>query len=428
MKILIKNGRVLDPNTNLDKQTDVCIAGGRILALEHVPDFTPDEVIDASHLWVLPGLVDLALRLNESSQETTTLSTEMRAALAGGITSMVLPPDTTPVLDEPILVEMLKRRTQLLQQAQVYPLGALTKSLQEQKITEMGKLHQAGCVAFSQADKALPDLAVLNNCMQYASSYQYSLWLRPLERSLSEGVAASGAFATRLGLQGVPTQAETIALHSIFELQRNADIHIHICRVSSAEGIELIRQAKASGLSVSADVSINQLHFIDIDIGYFNSDFRLDPPLRSDADRQAIRAGLLDGTIDAICSDHTAIADEYKNLPFAEAQAGAVGAELLLSAVHKWSQQAQVPVLQALRTITANPASVLRRGTPELAPIGQLSPGSLANLVLFDPSCHWSVNAQNLHSRSVHTPFYGYELPGRVQTTIVGGRILWQAQ
>lgn len=429
MKILIKQGRLLDPKNRIDAVHDIAIAGQRIVAIDP-DDFEAERVIDASGLAVIPGLVDLSVRLREPGYEhRDTLENELMAALSGGVTRLVLPPDTDPTLDEPALVEMLKHRARSLNQTYVYPLGAMTLGLKGEQITEMSELTRAGCVAFSQANRPIPELGILKQCMQYAKGYGYSLWLRPHERSLTgNGVAASGEVASRLGLAGIPVQSETIALHALFELQRSIGVRLHLCRISSAQGVELVRQAKAEGLPVSCDVSINNVHLTDLDIGFFDSNYRLDPPLRGLRDRDAITEGLLDGTIDAICSDHIPLDDEVKLVPFAEAQPGAANVELLFSLVYKWALAHNVPLLDALAKVTCGPVAILQDAAPAFSACGQLAVGTPADIALVDLNEHWTVNRENLLSQSVHTPFVGYEMPGRVKLTIVSGRVMWEAE
>ena len=429
MKILVKNGRLIDPKNKLDAVHDIAIAGQRIVAID--PDeFDADRVIDASGLAVIPGLVDLSVRLREPGYEhRDTLENELMAALSGGVTRLVLPPDTDPTLDEPGLVEMLKHRARALNQTYVYPLGAMTEDLEGKQLTEMSELTRAGCVAFSHANRPLPELSILKQCMQYAQSFGYSLWLRPHERSLTgNGVAASGEVASRLGLSGVPVQSETIALHALFELQRSIGVRLHLCRISSAQGIELVRQAKAEGLPVTCDVSIHHVHLTDVDIGFFDSNYRLDPPLRGQRDRDAITQGLLDGTIDAICSDHIPLDDEDKLVPFAEAQPGASGVELLFSLVYKWAKENNISLLDALTKVTCEPVSILQKAAPAFSSCGQLSVGSPADLVLVDLEEYWTVDRESLLSQSVHTPFINYQVPGRVKLTIVSGRVMWEKE
>ncbi|WP_119152976.1 dihydroorotase [Caldimonas tepidiphila] len=432
MKILIQNGRLIDPATHTDRAADVAIAAGRIVSIGSVsPDFNPDRTIDASGLVVAPGLVDLAARLREPGHEHEgTLESEMAAAVAGGVTSLVCPPDTDPVLDEPGLVEMLKFRARNLNQSRLYPLGALTRQLAGEALTEMAELTEAGCVGFSQADVPVTNTQVLMRAMQYAATFGYTVWLRPNDAHLGRGVAASGAMATRLGLSGVPVLAETIALHTIFELMRSTGARVHLCRLSSAAGVELLRRAKAEGLPVTADVSINSLHLTDVDIGYFNSDMRLTPPLRQQRDRDALRAALADGTIDALVSDHTPVDDDEKTLPFGEAEPGATGLELLLSLALKWGEEQQgAGLMRALACVTHEPVRVMGEALGSLASsTGRLVEGGIADLCLFDPDARWTVEPAALCSQGRHTPFTGYDLPGRVRCTLVAGQVAFEAR
>ncbi|WP_250452139.1 dihydroorotase [Caballeronia sp. ATUFL_M2_KS44] len=425
MKIQIKGGTIIDPAAGTEARKDVFIAAGRIVGLGEAPaDFNAAKVIDATGLYVAPGFVDLAARLREPGFEhKATLESEMAAAMAGGVTSLVCPPDTDPTLDEPGLVEMLKFRAQKLHQAHVYPLGALTVGLKGESITEMVELTEAGCIGFSQADNPIVDTRTLQRALQYATTYGYTVWLRPQDAYMSRGgVAASGAVASRLGLSGVPVSAETIALHTIFELMRVTGARVHLSHLSSAAGVALVRAAKAEGLAVSCDVTINHVHLTDIDIGYFDSQFRLDPPLRQQRDREAIRAALEDGTIDAICSDHTPLDDDEKLLPFAEATPGATGLELLLSLTLKWAREANVPLAKALARITSAPADVLK------LPAGRIATGALADVCVFDADASWRVDPAKLKSQGRNSPFLGYELPARVRATIVGGHLAFETR
>lgn len=429
MKLHIQGARLIDPASGLDALQDVFIAGNRVVGLAQPPaDFAADRVIDAHGLVVMPGLVDLAARLREPGYEyRATLESEMQAALAGGVTSLVLPPDTDPTLDEPGLIEMLKHRARLLNQARLYPLGAMTVGLKGEKLTEMAQLTDAGCVAFSQADEPVADTTMLLRAMQYARTFDYALWLRPQDPWLGRGgVAAAGAYAGRLGLSGVPVQSETIALNTLFELQRMTDVRLHLCRISSAAGLELVRTARAEGLRVTCDVGIHHVHLTDIDIGYFDSQSNLTPPLRSQRDRDAIRAALADGTIDAICSDHTPVDDDSKLLPFSEAEPGATGLELLLSLTLKWAEETGTPLVKALGRVTNMPAQVL--GNRVLASCGRIEVGGTADLCLVDLNAMWTVSAQTLCSQGKHTPLLGIELPGRVRTTIVDGQVVYEGQ
>jgi dihydroorotase len=383
------------------------------------PDgFEPDRTIEAAGRVACPGFVDLSARLREPGFEyKATLESEMQAALAGGVVRLVCPPDTDPPLDEPGLVEMLKHRARSLARTHLYPLGALTVGLKGEVITEMAELAEAGCVGFSQASVPLVDTQVLARAMQYARSFGFTVWLQPQDAFLSRGgVAHSGPVSGRLGLPGVPITAETVALHTLFELMRGNGCRVHLCRISSAAGVELVRAAKREGLPVTADVGVHHLHVTDVDIGYFDSACRVDPPFRAQRDRDALCAALADGTIDAVCSDHTPVDDDAKLVPFGEAEPGVTALELLLPLVLSWAARSRVPLSTALSRLTCDPERIARCGG------GSLSPGAPADVVLFDPAEPWVVSPATLVSQGHHTPFSGRELIGRVRTTLVGGR------
>jgi dihydroorotase len=429
MKILIKNGRVIDPASGFDDVCDIALAAGRIMSIKNIAsNFAPSKVMDAKGCIVAPGIVDLAVRLREPGHEHEgMLESEMAAAVAGGVTSLVCLPDTEPVLDEPGLVEMLKFRAEKLHQARVFPLGALTRNLQGEILTEMVELTEAGCVGFSQAEVPLENTQVLQRALQYAGTFGYTTWLRAQELYLGRGVAASGSLATRLGLAGVPVAAETIALHTILELVAATGARVHLCRLSSAAGVALVRRAKDEGLPVTCDVSINSLHLTDNDIGYFDSRMRLNPPLRQQRDRDALRRALADGTIDVLVSDHTPVDEDAKTLPFAEAQPGATGLELLLSLALKWGEESGAGLVRALAVLTQEPAKVLGASLGTLqASAGRLVEGGIADVCVFDPHAPWTVTPAALRSQGKHTPFSGYELTGRVRCTVVAGQLAYE--
>lgn len=434
MNVVISNGHVVDPASGRDGPADIAIAAGRIVSIGSVhTDFVADRRIDASGCIVAPGLVDLAARLREPGHEHEgLLESELAAAAAGGITSLVCPPDTDPPLDEPGLVEMLKFRARKLSRCRLFPLGALTRGLAGQALTEMAELTEAGCIGFSQAEVAIADTQVLLRALQYAATFGYTVWLRPQDHWLGQGVAASGPIATRLGLSGVPVAAETVALATLFELVRATGARVHLCRLSSAAGVALVRQAKAEGLPVTADISINSLHLTDLDIGYFNPAMRLVPPLRSGRDRDALSAGLADGTIDALVSDHMPVSSDEKTLPFAEATPGATGLELLLGLALAWGEASGAGRLRALEAVTLAPVRVLGSALGSLAAsAGRLVEGGVADLCVFDPAVRWAVRPAALRSQGTHTPFAfehsGMELPGRVRATLVAGTVAFEA-
>jgi len=424
MRLAIETVRLVDPAADMDRVGGLYLADGRIVGVGAMPaGFVADRRIDGRGLIAAPGLIDLCARMREPGTDGA-LRVEMRAALAGGVTGVVCPPDTDPPLDEPGLVRMLRQRSREAAGARLYPLGALTAGLKGEALAQMCTLAEVGCVAFAQTG-ALPDQrGALLNALRYARTFDLPVWLRPVDATLaSEGVAGEGAVAGRLGLPAVPTVAETVALHTIFELQRatgRAPVRIHLCRLSTAAGIELLRAARNEGLPVTADVSILHVHGVDADIGHFDSNWRLDPPLRTARDRAAIRAALADGTIDAICSDHAPVALEDKLLPFGEAGVGASGLETLLSLVLDWAQSENIPLLRALDRVTRAPARVLGEDT------GTLLVGRKADVVLFDSAERWKVDDGALLSFGKNTPYLGSELAGRVRVTIVGGEIRFE--
>lgn len=421
LNILIQGARLVDPSVQVDTVTSLYLTNGRIAAIGQAPDgFHADRVIDAKGLVAAPGLVDLCARMREPGSEGA-LRVEMRAALAGGVTGVVCPPDTDPPLDEPGLVRMLRQRSREAAGARLYPTGALTVGLAGQSLTEMNTLAQVGCVAFAQTGPLPANHATVLQAMRYAHTFGLPVWLRPLDASLSaDGVAADSTIASRLGLPGICVQAETVALHTIFELQRAVGGHVHLCRLSSAQGVELVRAARREGLHVTADVASHHIHLTDENIGAYDTNCRLDPPLRTREDRDALRAALLDGTIDAVCSDHRPVSLDDKLLPFGESKPGATGLETLLSLLLEWSQQDKVPLLQALAAVTTAPARILGEDT------GTLQVGRKADIVLFDPSARVQLRPETLLSSGRNTPVAGWALPGQVRFTLVGGEVRFE--
>src|SRR4051812_44671250 len=424
MRVLIKSGRIIDPASGRDAVGDVLIEGERIAALDAAAkEARADKVIDARGLIVARGLVDICARRREPGFEyKATLESEMEAAVAGGVTSLACPPDTDPPLDEPGLVDMLRRRARALEHARVYPIGALTVKLAGERLTEMAQLAETGCVAFSQANVPLADTQVLWRALQYAATFGFPVWLRAEDAWLAKGgVAHDGGVATRLGLPGIPAFAETMALATILDLVRATGARVHICRLSSAGAVDMMRAAKREGLAVTCDVGVHNLHLCDRDLGYFDANCRLEPPLRSQRDRDALARGLEDGAIDCVCSDHTPVDDDGKHLPFAEAEPGAPGLELLLPLTLKWGEARKLPLVKSLARITCDAARVLN------VPSGELAIGAPADIALFDPAQSVRISAQTLKSQGKNTPFLGYELAGKVRYTLVAGNVVYEA-
>jgi dihydroorotase len=424
MKIRIAHGRVIDPAHQTDHVQDVFIADGKIVALGNAPDgFIAERTLEAQGLVVAPGLIDLAARLREPGFEyRATLESEMDAAMAGGVTSVAIPPDTDPVLDEPGLVEMLCYRAKKLNRAHIYPVGALTLALKGERLSEMAELVEAGCVAFSQANVPIVDNMVLMRAMQYAATFDFRVWLQPIAPFLSRGgFAHDGEVGSRLGLPGIPVAAETVALFTYLQLAKTTGARLHITRLSSAEGLALIDQARNNGMDVTCDVSINHLHLCDADIGYFNTNCHLIPPLRSQRDRDALSQGLIDGRINALCSDHTPVDDDNKLKPFSESEPGATGLELLLPLTLKWAEENKLPLVQALARVTSDAARLVG-----ITKAGHLAPGARADVCVFDPAARVTPCHDSLKSQGKNTPFLGIELPGQVRYTLVEGQLMFE--
>src|SRR5919202_4665602 len=396
MRLAIKNARIVDPATGRDGTGDLYIADGKISAEAG----RADRTLEAKGLVAAPGFIDIAARLREPGFEyKATLESEVEAASAGGVTSLACPPATAPPLDEPGLVDMLRRRAKALSRARVYPLGALTVKLEGERLTEMAQLAETGCVAFSHANAPIVDTQVLWRALQYAATFGFPVWLRPEDAWLAKGgVAHDGEVATRLGLPGIPPFAETIAISTVLELVRATGARVHFCRLSTAGAVEMLRTAKHERLPVTCDVGVHHLHLSDMDLGYFDSNCRLEPPLRSQRDRDALARGLEEGTIDCVCSDHTPVEDDGKHLPFAEAEPGATGLELLLPLTLKWAEARKLPLPKALARITSDAARVLG------VPAGRLTIGAPEDIALFDPRATLRISAETLKSQGKHTP------------------------
>ena len=413
--IHIVGGRVIDPKNGFDQRADLYITEGRIAAIGSAPDgFSAVSMIDATDRVVCPGLVDLSARLGA-------VEPELAAAVAGGITSLACPPDTRPPLDEAGLVERIVRRSEAVGLARVYPIGALTQGLGGEKLAEIATLRKAGCIAFSQAQRPLIDTQVLLRAMQYATTLGVTLHLQPQDHYLArDGVAHDGEVASRLGLGGIPVSAETVAIATALQLARCTGVRLHLMRLSSAAGVALVREAQAAGLAVSCDVSIHHLHLSENDIGYFDSHARFTPPLRAKDDQNALRLAVRDG-VAALCSDHTPLSEDGKQVPFGEALPGASALELLLPLTLRWAEETRTPLATALARITCDPSAILGISS------GSLTPGSPADICIFDPATTWRVSPEGLQSRGKNTPFEGIEMTGRVVATLVDGHLVFGA-
>lgn len=427
MNILIKNVRLLDPSKNIDaNNADIYIANGKIFDIvldSSKKNFAADKIIQADGLIACPGLIDLSARLNS-------IEVELAAATAGGITTLVVPPDTTPPLDEPELADRLIHRAKDVKKTKVLPLGALTLGLEGKKLAELAGLKKVGCIAFSQANRPIIDTQSLLRTLQYAATFGFCVWYQPQDFYLSQnGFAHDGLIASRLGLAAIPVAAETISLLTLLELAKLTNVKLHFMRLSTAKGVEILQQNEYKN-NITYDVNIHHLLMTENNINYFDTNAKFVPPLRSENDRQSLNKAIINNDNVAITSDHTPISAENKLLPFGEAKAGASGVELLLPLTLLWAKQNQVSLLEAIKKITAIPAKIIRTAVNDdseknLQNLGTLNIGGNADLCLFDKNESWQICEKNLKSRGKNTPFFNETLNGKVKLTIIDGRIIY---
>lgn len=427
MNILIKNVRLLDPSKNIDaNNADIYIANGKIFDIvldSSKKNFAADKIIQADGLIACPGLIDLSARLNS-------IEVELAAATAGGITTLVVPPDTTPPLDEPELADRLIHRAKDVKKTKVFPLGALTLGLEGKKLAELAGLKKVGCIAFSQANRPIIDTQSLLRTLQYAATFGFCVWYQPQDFYLSQnGFAHDGLIASRLGLATIPVAAETISLLTLLELAKLTNVKLHFMRLSTAKGVEILQQNEYKN-NITYDVNIHHLLMTENNINYFDTNAKFVPPLRSENDRQSLNKAIINNDNVAITSDHTPISAENKLLPFGEAKAGASGVELLLPLTLLWAKQNQVSLLKAIKKITAIPAKIIRTAVNDdseknLQNLGTLNIGGNADLCLFDENESWQICEKNLKSRGKNTPFFNETLNGKVKLTIIDGRIIY---
>ncbi len=424
-KILIRGARLLDPAQGLDAIQDIYVADGHIAALGGAPEgFEADEVIEAAGLCACPGLIDLRARLREPGDEKKgTIASETLAAASGGITTLCCPPDTDPVADSPALVKHIRGRVKSSgNRVRVFPLGALTRALDGEHISEMAALKEAGCHAVSNADRPMANTLVLRRAFEYATSLELPILLRSEDPWLSNGIVHEGTIGTRLGLPAIPAIAETIAVVRDLMLAEQTGARIHFCCLSTAGAIEEIAQAQQRGLPVTADVSAHQLYLTEMDVGHFNPHCHVRPPLRTQRDRDALRAALASGVITAICSDHQPHDRDAKLAPFPSTEPGISALETLLPLTLRLVDEGVLSPLEAIARLTLHPARVLGQA------LGSLEVGAIADICLFDPQRHWTVTEQGLLSRGKNTPFLGWELKGKVVATLLKGHVVFREE
>lgn len=418
MNILIKGGHLVDPGNNINQVANIYISEGRVKAIGRKPgNFQIDETINASGKYVFPGLIDLCTRLREPGQEyKATIASETRAAASGGITTMVCPPDTFPIVDTPAMAHMIQDRAYDAGYARVCPLGALTVDLKGEQLTDMAMLMDAGCVGVSNATEAVKNTLVMRRAMQYASTYDIPVFLMPVDSWLQgNGVVHEGAVSTRLGLPAIPEAAETVGVARDLALIETSGARAHFEMLSCDRSVTMIEEAIKRKLPVTASVSIHHLHFSEDNIGAFNTQFKVMPPLRTESDKNALVQGVANGIISTICSDHQPHGADAKLAPFSEAATGIAGIDTLLPLTYDLVRQGRVNLETAIAALTCNPAKIIGLDT------GQLAPGSIADICIFDPELNWTLDNQSMQSQGRNSPLLGETIAGKVVYTLLMG-------
>jgi dihydroorotase len=424
-RLSIRNGRLVDPANDIDDQLDVHIAEGLIVAVGNPPfGFTAERTLDARGQVVCPGLVDLCCRLREPGWEhKATIGSETAAAAAGGVTTLCCPPDTRPVIDTPAVAQLVLQTAERVGRARVVPAGALTQGLEGKQISEMAALRQAGCAVMSHADRPILNTLVLRRAMEYAATFGLTVFLHPEDAHLrDQGCVHEGRVSTRLGLPGIPEAAETVAVARDLALAEQTGARIHFRGLSSARATAMVLEAQSRGLEVSADVSAHHLTLTEADVEGFDSNCHVMPPLRTAADREALREGVRRGEISAICSDHQPHEADAKLNPFPATAPGISAVETLLPLTLRLVAEEEVDLGTAIKRLTVGPAEILG------LPVGRLDPGRNADVCIFDPEEAWTAATDILVSRGHNTPFLGWELRGRVSRTLLAGRLVFERQ
>lgn len=424
MNIVIRNGRLIDPANQIDAVQNIYIAGGYIAALGHPPEgFLAARELEASGQIVCPGLIDLQARLREPGQKHKgTIASESRAAAASGITTLCCPPDTQPVIDTPAVAEQIRHRAAEAGMARVLPIGALTQGLDGLQLSSMQALQHAGCIVMGNARRAIANTLVQRRALEYAATLGLTVFFNSEDPWLgADGCIHEGALSTRLGLAGIPECAEVIAVGRDLMLVEQTGVRAHFGQLSCARTAEMIANARAKGLLVSADVSAHQLFLTEMDVAEFDSLCHVRPPLRSQRDRDGLRAALTSGAISAICSDHQPHDRDAKLAPFAATEPGISALETLLPLTLRLVEEGVLELSEAIARLTSKPANILG------IEAGQLSIGAVADICIFDPARHWQLDEEQIVSHGKNTPFLGWELSGKVSYTLLGGEIVYQS-
>ena len=424
--IHIKNGRVIDPANDIDKSLDLYLADGKILSVGTKPSgFKADKTIDASNSIVMPGIVDLCTRFRDPGLEDKgNIATETAAAAAGGITTICIPPDTEPCIDSTAVAELIYQRAALAANCHVVTQAALTIGLQGEQLSEMALLKkQANSVGVSNGLKPLKNILVMRRAMEYAASCGMTIFLHCEDVGLANnGCAHEGALSTRLGLPAIPESAETAAVSRDLMLIEQTGVRAHFSHISSSNALQMIIQAKQQGLPVSVDISIHHLHLIDLDIGFFDSNCHVIPPLRSQRDKDGLRMSLQQGNVDVLCSDHQPHSADAKLAPFSATEPGISGLETLLPLSLRLVKDKVLDLKTMIEKLTTEPAKILGIDA------GTLSVGSSADICIFNPDIQWTVNTNKFVSAGHNTPFADWELQGKVTHTLLDGKLVYQTK
>ena len=424
MKLILKGGRVIDPANQTDGIHDLYIDQGKVAAINHPPEnFKPDQVLELAGLTVIPGIVDLCARAREPGEEhKATIASESAAAVSGGITSLVYPPDTNPVVDTPAMARLIQDRALDSGLAKVLPLGALTVDLEGEKLTDMAMLMDAGCIGMSNAGKPINNTLVLRRAMQYASTYDLTVFLTPKDPWLQgNGCVHEGETSTRLGLPAIPEAAETVGVARDLALIETSGVRAHFDLISCRRSLEMISEARQRGLPVTCSTPIHQLHLSEQDVTVFDAHYKVMPPFRSESDQEALIQGIEAGQISAICSDHQPHSADAKLAPFSEAAIGIAGLDTLLSLTLNLVEQGKLSLNKAISALTTNPANIIGINS------GHLGVGAVADICIYDSNETWTLNETTMTSKGRNSPFLNQTLKGRVKTTLVNGEIVFQA-
>lgn len=424
MNIVIEGGRIIDPAQKIDTVANLYIHQGTILAIGHEPPegYFADDTLDAHNKIVCPGLIDLFTHLREpGATQKGSIASETAAAAAGGITTLLTSPATSPIVDTPAVAELIQDRAADAGFVRVLPIGALTRGLQGEQLAPLHALTRSGCVAFTNARLPMVDSLALLRCLEYAATFDLLVIFQAQDAGLSrKGCMHDGASSARMGLEGIPEAAETIEVSRCLLLIEQTGVRAHFGQLSCERSIQLIDAARKRGLQVTADVAIHHLLLCDEDVNGFDSSLHVQPPLRSPLDRAGLRQGLVTDTLSAICSDHQPLDVIAKQAPFSETEPGISGLETLLPLSLKLVEQKLIELPQLIEKLTLGPAQILGLDS------GTLQSGVQADVCIFDPEATWTVNDQSLLSMGKNTPYYGHSLKGRVDCTLLGGRIVFK--